>query len=72
MVLLARGTRIMIKADSEFLECTMHHSMVTINNLLRGDAFFFRFNSDRHPVLVRTANKLYISAAHSQVSHIDI
>ena len=72
MVLLARGTRIMIKADSEFLECSIHHSMVTINNLLRGDTFFFRFDSDRHPVLIRTTNKLYISAAHALVSYIDI
>ena len=65
-------SRVDIIAHAEILERFLNHLVVTVDYILRCDAFFLSFDGDRHSVFVGTANKQYVFAFHAEVAHVGV
>ncbi len=65
-------SRVDIIAHAEILERFLNHLVVTVDYILRCDAFFLSFDGDRHSVFVGTANKQYVFAFHAEVADVGV
>jgi hypothetical protein len=72
MVGFAGGTAIDIERDAELLERVLDHLVVTVDDILRRDAFLACTNGNGHTMLVASTDKHDIFLLQSQVADIDV
>lgn len=69
---LVRRPRINIERDSEITERLLDLAVVFVDNLLRGNAFLFGFDGNRHAVFIGAADEGDVFARRAEVAHVDV
>ena len=72
MVGLAGSATVDIKRDAELLKRVLDHLVVTIDYVLRGDAFLTGTDGNGHTVLIASADEHHVLLLQSQVAHINV
>ena len=66
------GATINVKRNTKLLERVLDHLVITVHNILRGDALLTSTNSDGHAMLVASTDEHHIALLQSQVTYIDV
>ena len=67
-----RSARVHIERYAKFLERLLDEVVVTVNNILWGNALLTCPDGDGHSVFVRPADEEYIFLLQAQVTHVDV
>ncbi len=72
MVNFCTGTTVNIERNAKFFERLLYYLMVSINNVLRSNAFLTSLERYGNAVFVGTANEEYIAVFQAVVASIDV
>ena len=72
MMRLTGCATIDIEGDAELLKRVLDHLMITVYDILRGDALLAGTDGDGHTMLVRTTDKQHFALLQTEIAHIDI